>query len=176
MAKESLAKTQAQMRKRYDKDVRDRVFNPGDKVLVLLPVHGEPLRASYSGSYRILKKTSNVNYITETPDRRKASRICHVNILKPYHERNDFDWCNLPIVEANSEKKRYLINYGLLSKNSEILRNLNTKLGYLEPSQRIEMENLLSSSSSIFSDTSGKTNILQHDVDVRDARPIMQHT
>ena len=28
-----------------------------------------------------------MDYVISTPDRRKTKRVCHVNLLKPYHER-----------------------------------------------------------------------------------------
>ncbi len=35
------------------------------------------------------KKVSGVSYIVCTPDRRKNKRMCHVNMLKGYHDRDD---------------------------------------------------------------------------------------
>ena len=87
VAKTNLKQAQSRMKKRYDEHARSRVFSPGDKVLVLLPVRGKPLRAIFSGPYRVVEKTSSVNYIIETPGRRKATKLCHINMLKPYYER-----------------------------------------------------------------------------------------
>ncbi len=42
----------------YDKKSRERVFNTGGGVLVLLPIPGEPLRAKLSGPYTSDKKVS----------------------------------------------------------------------------------------------------------------------
>lgn len=40
-----------------------RIFQPGDKVLVFLPVPGQPLQAKYSGPYEIENKINDLNYI-----------------------------------------------------------------------------------------------------------------
>ena len=44
LAQKHLTKTQSAMKTRYNKKARDRVFQSGDKVLVLLPVHESPLK------------------------------------------------------------------------------------------------------------------------------------
>ena len=73
----------------YDKrhGARHRKFSPGNKVLVFLPVTGQPLQARYFGPYVIERKVNDTDYIILTPDRRKMKRLCHINMLKEYHER-----------------------------------------------------------------------------------------
>ncbi len=76
------------MKLRYDKNSRDRSFKSGDKVLALLHIPQNPLQAKYFGPYTIEKKLSDLNYIINTPDRRKPKQLCHINMLKEYVERN----------------------------------------------------------------------------------------
>ena len=52
-ALKNLKSAQHRMKVWYDKKARYREFNPGDKVLVLLPIHGNPLQARHSGPYTI---------------------------------------------------------------------------------------------------------------------------
>ena len=59
-----------------------RNFEPGDKVLALLSIPGKPLQARYYGPYTVDKKLSDVNYIVNTPGRRKQKQLCHINMLK----------------------------------------------------------------------------------------------
>ena len=75
------------MKGRYDKKAVSRSFNPGDQVLVLLPVPGSSLSACFSGPYVVDRKVSDTNYVVETPERRRSSHMCHVNMLKAYHVR-----------------------------------------------------------------------------------------
>lgn len=103
LAREKLVSTQVKMKGQYDKRSETRCFKPGDKVLVLLPVQGEPLKAKFSGPYEILEKQNDVNYIICTPDRRKSKRLCHVNILKPYQERKKEDFNAVAIVTLSQE-------------------------------------------------------------------------
>ena len=45
-------------------------------------VPGRPLQARYYGPYTVEKKLSDVNYIVNTPGRRKQKQLCHINMLK----------------------------------------------------------------------------------------------
>ncbi len=51
LAKEALSSSQVCMKQQYDKNAVERKFQPGDKVLVLLPVLGSSLSARFSGPY-----------------------------------------------------------------------------------------------------------------------------
>ena len=70
VVRSNLKTSQGKMKARYDNHVIDRKFKPGDKVLALLPIPGRPLQARYFGPYTIDKKTSDLNYIINTPGRR----------------------------------------------------------------------------------------------------------
>ena len=65
-----------------------REFEPGDKVLVLLPIQGKPLEAKFHGPYLVEQRLGPLVYVISTPDRRKTKRVCHVNLLKKYFERD----------------------------------------------------------------------------------------
>ena len=42
--------------------------------------------------YKIIEKRGPVNYLLETSDRRRKILLCHINLLRPYIERdNIFD-------------------------------------------------------------------------------------
>ena len=58
---------QSKMKLHYDENAQDRNFEPGDKVLALLPIPGKPLQARYYGPYTVDKKLSDVNYTVNTP-------------------------------------------------------------------------------------------------------------
>jgi len=66
----------------YDKRTRQRSFKSGDKVLVLLLIPGNTLQARHSGPYCVKEKFSDAN---GTPDRCWQQRLCHINMLKQYH-------------------------------------------------------------------------------------------
>ena len=87
MAKRNLQESQSKMKVWYDRKGKSRCFEPGDRVLVLFPVVGNPLQAKYSGPYKVVKKISDTNYLVKTPGRHKETQVCHINMLKAYHEK-----------------------------------------------------------------------------------------
>ena len=87
MAKRNLQESQSKMKVKYDRKTRSRCFEPGDRVLVLFPVVGNPLQAKYSGPYKVVKKISDTNYLVRTPGRCKETQVCHINMLKAYYEK-----------------------------------------------------------------------------------------
>lgn len=71
----------------YDRRAERCQFSPGDQVLALTPVVSSPFQAKFSGLYTVERQASEQNYFISTPKRRKSSRLCHVNLLKPYYSR-----------------------------------------------------------------------------------------
>jgi hypothetical protein len=53
------------------RNTKVRSFQPGDKILALLPLPGNPLHARHFGPYIVDKKVSDLNYVILTPGRRK---------------------------------------------------------------------------------------------------------
>ncbi len=66
LAHENLKETQEKIKTWHDQKSRDRVFNVGDIVLVLLPILGEPLMTKLCRPYTIDKKVGDVDCIVCT--------------------------------------------------------------------------------------------------------------
>lgn len=56
------------MKRHFEQRAVDRSFQPGDKVLLLLPYPGSALSVKLSGPYVVEKKLSKTNYIIQTPN------------------------------------------------------------------------------------------------------------
>ena len=187
VARSNLKKSQGKMKARYDNDVIDRKFKPGDKVLALLPIPGRPLQARYFGPYTIDKKTSDLNYIVNTSGRRKNKQMCHINMLKEYFDRDSSISKPITVVNAVPQESNVSepeVNSDFIDKsdpgpskleNSDILRNLNNKLSHLEPSQQEELKQLIHEYEHLFPDIPTRTDKIYHDVIVEDSKPIKQH-
>ena len=65
----------------YDQHARERVLEPEDEVLVLLPTTSNKLLAQWQGPYRVLRRVGEVNYKVYMPDKRKRKAILHINML-----------------------------------------------------------------------------------------------
>ena len=187
VARSNLKTSQGKMKARYDNHVIDRTFKPGDKVLALLPIPGRPLQARYFGPYTIDKKTSDLNYIINTPGRRKNKQMCHVNMLKEYFDRDSSISKPITVVNTVPQESNVFepeVNSDFIDKsdpgpskleNSDILRNLNNKLSHLEPSQQEELKQLIHEYEHLFPDIPTRTDKIYHDVIVEDSKPIKQH-
>ena len=90
---------------------------------------------------------SDLNYIINTPGRRKNKQMCHVNMLKEYFDRDSSISKPITVVNTVPQESNVFepeVNSDFIDKshpgpskleNSDILRNLNNKLSHLEPSQ-----------------------------------------
>ncbi|XP_063586255.1 uncharacterized protein LOC134763618 [Penaeus indicus] len=189
IAHKHLGNVQSRMKETFDKTKKAevRTFKEGELVLALLPIHKQPLCSKYHGPFRVLKRTSEVNYVIETPERRKKKRLVHVNLLKKYHSRedtgNDVDkakvialivsnTCN--ISEGNSDKECEVSIVVPNLSNSIILDNPEHKLVHLTAAEAANIISLLQEHRDLFSDTPRLCTLLEHDIDTTDAQPIRQ--
>ena len=86
-AKRNLQESKSKMKVWYDRKTKSRCFEPGNRVLGLFPVVSNPLLAKYSGPYKEVKKISDTNYLIRSPGRRKETQVCHIIMLKAYHDK-----------------------------------------------------------------------------------------
>lgn len=190
IALRKLGKSQEKMQRLFDRKVKLRSFQVGDKVLALLPVLSSPFQARFSGPYTIVKCYTNNNYLLSTPDRRKKVQVCHVNLLKPYLSpvsslsvhvvTSDLDssvsGASVDMTTDLDEKSgpsRGVVEGRL--NNSEFLVNLSHHLSHLCEPEKTSIIELVNSFPSIFSDVPTQTHVIQHDIDVGMASPVKQH-
>ena len=154
-------------------------------MLVLLPISGHPLRARHYGPCTIESKLSEENYVVKTLNRRRQTQLCHINMLKPYYDRDSkttvekvnlaFETESRDTLENVDIDKGKQDNLGCLKlKNSSILDNLDQKLNHLESEKKVEVAKLILEYRHLFPDVPGRTDVLFHDVDVGEAKPIKQ--
>ncbi|KAL2088699.1 hypothetical protein ACEWY4_015598 [Coilia grayii] len=190
-----LQQAQCKMKAWYDRKAVDRHFVVGDKVLMLLPVPGSALQARFTGPYDVLEKVSDRDYLIATPDRRQPKRLCHVNMLKPFYERDSPSVCPEPpppadsalstdgvvlmsaVVEGDddvgSSPCRAVVEGRL--NNTAMLSVLNDHLPHLSQCQRADILGLVHQFPELFGDVPKQTHVLKHDIDVGSADPIKQH-
>ena len=140
---------------------------PGDRVLALLPIPGKPLQARYCGPYTVDKKISDVNYIVNTPGRRKQKQLCHVNMLNHYIDSDSTSVTPISVFssapqkqsEMDSEDMNLIKSGPALSKlkNFDILKDLDQKLSHLDSVQRKELKQLIHEYGHLFPDIPTRT-------------------
>jgi hypothetical protein len=183
LAKTHLHAAQCKMKVWYDRKARSQEFKPDDEVLLLLPQLGHALQTKFCGPYKVLKKLNSVDYLIHTPDRKKSKRVCHVNMIKPYHVRATPVSC--VNVNENGCQIENSVNDDViqLSKmlpspvlNSEAMLKIAEKLCHLSEKQQCDVTQLFSEFDKLFSDVPGRTTRLEHDIVLLEGTtPIKQH-
>ncbi|KAL2103144.1 hypothetical protein ACEWY4_000012 [Coilia grayii] len=190
VARHHLDKAQGKMKRLYDRRSVPRMFQKGDRVLALLPVTGSLFHAKFDGPYKVVQRMSDENYQIATPNRRKATQLVHVNLLKAYHDRDDLVAPVLLATAPSSDVVSPLSSASLDEgegpwgpdgavlrarlKNSESLKNLENLLSHLPQTRRLELISLIQEFQCLFGDCPSQTHVISHDIDVGTAGPIKQ--
>ncbi len=191
-------KAQIRMKQHFDKAAVSRSFSEGDNVLVLLPVPGSALSARFAGPYEVLGKRGETDYIIKTPDRKRHKRVCHINMLKAYHSREEglpqspegnTEPVSLAVVncttvlpppsdvELDVDEVKLQVNPipFIRLTNSEILTDLPRLLCHMTEDQRTELVTLILSFPQLFGDVPKQTHVLYHDIEVHNDTSVKQH-
>ena len=168
-------------------------FQAGDLVLVLLPIPGSSMSARFSGPYTIDRSLSETDYVVRTPDRRRKTRVCHINMLKKYYTRGDaqLETRSAPLVATVAAAVSVAVSPTAVSDedglslrnaqqqtprlaNSEMLLKLPSLMHHLSREQEADLLCLISEFPCLFGDVPTRTTVLEHDIDVGESRPIKQ--
>ena len=138
----------------YDKKARDKTYDVGDEVLILLPMAKKPLHAKYHGPYVVVEKLGPVDYVISTPDRRKQKRVCHANLMKPY-------------IRRQQQSQNSSTQHNLLVSMAEDDNIENRDNATILPNQlQSDINKIKQEFSDIFSDKPGKTNVCSHHIEL----------
>ena len=185
LVKKNLSKSQQRMKTWYGKKSKKRCFKIGDRVFALLPIPQQPLQARYFGPYLITRKINDIDYVIDMPNTRKSQRLCHINMLKEYHDRTNSlsDVVAQPVpvagcvVRTSRDKKveENTLHTTIVLKYSDVLCNLKDNLHHLLASEKDTIIKLILEFTELFADVPGRAECVHHDVDVGKATPIKQH-
>lgn len=181
---ENLVVAQKRMKVHYEYNKRtlERNFDPGDFVLLFNPVK-RPLQASYQGHFKVNKKSGPVNYVLSTPDRRKMTKLVHVNLFKRYEGEvaevaaAAVDEEEVPLHTVHNVTMDFSLDMANVRlSNSEVLSDLGQKLLHLDKEKRKAVHELLEKFPQTMRDIPTRTNAKLHDVVLTEgARPVRQH-
>lgn len=160
----------------YDRNAVNRKFNPGDKVLVLATSKPNKLSVSWIGPGTIESQMSETNYIVNVPDRREKSQIYHVNLLKPYVQRAEI--VNV-LIEENRDNKTTEADLEIpypITDPEEFDLNMvirDSNLGSrCTKAQQEQLGALLIKHKKVFSNIPGRTNLIEHDIELTSDKPV----
>ena len=163
----------------FDKDALVRALAVCQSVLLFVPIEGKPLNTKLHGSYKIMEKRGPVNYLLETADRSKKTLLCHINLLRPYIERdNIFDDSAVStyLIIQNDWDKPTLSKITDSNDSSFVIKHDTNKFNYsnyLTLSQKSDLDKLMFKFKVIFSDNPGRTHLGTHTIfDKPDVQPV----
>ena len=180
LAQEELTKNQIRYKKNYDKKTKDRLFNEGDKVLVMLPTNNNKLLMQWKGPYEIIQKMGENGYkiLVRTKEKNYA------NMLKKYYAReNEAKTGNEKEDLKISASAEMLVDAETPSIDEDSLLELETykqkedvgdvKLGTeLGDSQSRQLQALMKNCADVFSDVPGRTSKIEHWINLIDEEPV----
>ncbi|XP_058850824.1 uncharacterized protein LOC131699088 isoform X1 [Acipenser ruthenus] len=154
LVQEHLRKEQSQQERQYNQGARAREFKEGDRVLVLVPSDPHKFVAKWQGPVEIVEKVGPVNYKVHQPGKRKTHQIYHVNLLKPWKERECLFFRNAEL-EGEDETQ---------GEPKVPQRHSICKGEHLNNQQQKELNKLLADNSDVFSEEPGITHLGQHQI------------
>ncbi|KAL6462880.1 hypothetical protein MHYP_G00293020 [Metynnis hypsauchen] len=144
IVREHMEEAQRGQQRAYNRPAQPREFQPGDRVLVLVPTTTCKFLATWQGPYTVREKVGPVNYRLDQPGRRKSQQVYHINLLKRWVEPVP----RLSGFAAAETPARAEIQWG----------------EELSPAQRQELAELVEQFRDVFSATPGRTQVVQHDI------------
>ncbi|KAI2667949.1 Retrovirus-related Pol polyprotein from transposon 17.6 [Labeo rohita] len=141
MVREHLVKAQQAQQRHYNRAAQPREFQPGERVMVLVPTSACKFLAKWQGPYTILEKIGTVNYKVRQPGRRQPEQIYHVNLLKKWVGTRD--------------------QLAALTSLSPVVVDVNSDLS---AAQKRDLQHLVSQFDDVFSLLPGQTNVVQHSI------------
>lgn len=151
LAQTHMLEAQKHQKTWYDKSARQRGFQPGQKVLVMLPTSDSKLLAKWQGPFEVQKKLGPTTYQVSTPGHQRSSRVLHVNLLKEWIPRAE-----VFLIQAVKEEEEADDQYLPLPVSTEL------DVSHLSKDQQSQVQTLLYSET--FQEYPGRTNLVEHDI------------
>ena len=173
IARESMIEARDIYRHHYDKKSKDRRFEVGQLVTVLLPTAHNKLLLQWKGPYEVIEVINRMDYKINMEGKHK---IFHANLLKLYTPRqeDDAEAAGIAILEV-SESDGVVDDESLLSllntEQEETCRDVNV-CSNLTKEQTGEVWQLLKEFQDIFTDVPGRTDLVEHKVELTTSIPI----
>ena len=159
-------KAQEKQKQWYDENSREREFQVGDYVLVLLPDSTQKLFARWQGPYVIKKKIGEVTYQVDMWDKKKRYRVLHVNLLSKWHT---------PSTAYTAEVVEEICEDEIPAWKGFLKGDSRYTTGKLSESQRQQLHSLLSNYEDVMQPYPGKTDLVEHHIYTSEsARPVHQ--
>ncbi|XP_064485140.1 uncharacterized protein LOC135397466 [Ornithodoros turicata] len=172
VAEANMKEAQQRAKSYYDRNLRPRLYQEGDKVLVLRPTRANKLQVHWDGPFTVLRKLSDTTYMIQFRGRKKEVRTYHTNLMKPYISVTHVVSVAL---NAPEEQPSDVPEWGDIGDNQptvdEIVRTVVGKIE-LSEEETDDIRRLIRDFEGLFSDIPGKTDLITHDIELTTEGPV----
>lgn len=165
LAQEHMAAAQLKQKAWYDQVARERSFEPGQKVLVMLPTEESKLLAKWKGPYEVIRKISFTTYAISTPGRSRP-RVLHINLLKewiPRQKENAVERPSVLLIRSVGDEE---MEEQYLPVPVPSVPNLD----HLTEAQQSQVRSLCIPD--VFQENPGHTTLVEHDIVLKKDAPV----
>jgi hypothetical protein len=167
IAQNNAAIQQEKMKYYYDKQSTDRHFVAGQKALLLMPSSPYKMEATWVGPVTIVRALDDFNYEVQLENRKQ---IFHCNMLKAYNESSEHVGVVLA-AETDSSEDELPTTVELEDDDADRSFNIGCQLA---DEQRIKLLMLLSDFKDVFTERTGRTHLVEHNIVLTDNKPCSQ--
>ena len=177
IVQENVTAAQSKQKRWYNKGARERVFQPGEEVLVLLPTTENKLTAQWQGPYKVLKQIGKVNYCVDMHDRRKRRRVFHVNMLRKWHAPSAVGYWAQEL-ERERDETGEADDVPFWNEGADDGTSDAATLGErLSVQQKQDLQDLMDANAGVFRNQPGRTTMAEHHIHSGTAHPVrLPHT
>ncbi len=179
LAHESLQQAQRRYKKYYDRKSKQRKFQEGDEVLMMLPTDANKLLMQWKGPFKIDKKVGTNDFRIKIGEK---SKVYHANMLKKYTTREEKITANVievvsaAVVESSDSTEDDVVNDEQLLelnylKGKETYRDVKVA-ETLDEQKRRDVMNKIEGYQDIFSEAPGKTSLEEHHIILTSNTPV----
>ncbi|XP_071487443.1 uncharacterized protein [Diadema antillarum] len=181
LAKEELSKASRKYKKHFDVKTKERRFECGDKVLLLLPTTRNKLQMQWRGPFEIVQRIARDDYRLLVNGK---ERTYHANLLKRYIGREDEKVDDL----ENENQGQLEANYvSVVDDQVDDDGSVPLSFPSIEASESVhdvkcsdeldeekmkEVKSLLLEFSDVMTDVPGRTDIIEHAIELKTNEPI----
>lgn len=176
VARKSLEEAQGVYKNYYDRKGRNRRFDVGQKVLVLLPTEHNKLTLQWKGPYEIIDVINKMDYKINVGGKTK---IYHANLLKRYLERQEGDTiqtAGIAVIEAECHDEEGVVDDEQLLDISNLSGSETYRAVKYNPllteRQKKEAKTLVKEFQHIFTENPGSTHLAEHRIETTTSEPV----
>uniref|UniRef100_A0A8C5PG64 ribonuclease H n=1 Tax=Leptobrachium leishanense TaxID=445787 RepID=A0A8C5PG64_9ANUR len=166
LVRDNLQVAQTKQKRWYDRSAWDRTFQ-----IALRPVKQNKLQAAWEGPYKLIEKICDTTFIAARCSDERIQRTFHVNMLKPFHEREEA----VAAICAPDAGDLEDLPLPVLPGDPSAQGIADVRLGEgLSPRHREQAQQVLWEHQDLFSSRPGYTSVALHRVDTQSQTPLRQ--